>query len=128
MCSINNFFKLLFVLFAAYCGDYLKYKEAVPKLLPRSKQDDLISYPTKLIILLCRFRSGSTFLGEIFNQNPNVIYDFESLHPTPLKNYYIPSDDRETEKDTKMRYIQHLLYNCSINHSAFGRVLNKHYL
>ena len=39
----------------------------------------------KMVILLTRFRSGSTFLGDVFNQNPNVLYEFEPLHPSTLK-------------------------------------------
>jgi len=37
--------------------------------------------PHKVVILYTNKRSGSTFLGEMFNQNPNVFYLFEPLFP-----------------------------------------------
>uniref|UniRef100_H2YHF1 Sulfotransferase n=1 Tax=Ciona savignyi TaxID=51511 RepID=H2YHF1_CIOSA len=45
------------------------------------------------IILLTNYRSGSTFLGQLFNQHPDAFYQFEPLYPfsggcgvqTPLK-------------------------------------------
>ncbi|XP_078485025.1 carbohydrate sulfotransferase 1-like [Ciona intestinalis] len=35
----------------------------------------------KVVILFTTKRSGSTFLGEVFNQNPNAFYLFEPLFP-----------------------------------------------
>ena len=100
------------------------------KLLPLRLRKD--PYPDhqlriKLIILFCRYRSGSTFLGEIFNQNPSVMYDFESLHPSPLKNLPININESQSEKDIKTHYLQHILRNCSFNYNAFGQTLNRFY-
>ena len=37
------------------------------------------------IILVTGFRTGSTFLGELFNQNPEVLYLFEPFHQNHIK-------------------------------------------
>jgi len=36
---------------------------------------------TRGVILLTYYRSGSSFLGELFNQHPNAFYHFEPLFP-----------------------------------------------
>ena len=36
------------------------------------------------VILVTGFRTGSTFLGELFNQNPNALYLFEPFHQTHI--------------------------------------------
>ncbi|CAK8671748.1 unnamed protein product [Clavelina lepadiformis] len=50
-------------------GNY--YKKEIP-LLPQQKTG---------IILVTNYRSGSTFLGELFNQHPDSFYIFEPLFP-----------------------------------------------
>ena len=43
--------------------------------------------PQKMfVILVTGFRTGSTFLGELFNQNPDVLYLFEPFHQQNIKN------------------------------------------
>ena len=45
-----------------------------------AKHDPVRSIASRSAILLVTYmRSGSTFLGEVFNQNPNVFYWFEPL-------------------------------------------------
>ena len=49
---------------------------------------------TKKIVLVTYFRGGSTFLGELFNQNRKVFYWFEPLaaHLTAYKKAKQSSD------------------------------------
>ena len=52
----------------------VKYK---PNVLPK------IDYSFKIggLIVVSTLRSGSSFLGQLFNQNPSVFYFFEPLFP-----------------------------------------------
>ena len=36
------------------------------------------------VLLLTNYRSGSSFLGQLFNQHPNAFYTFEPLYPVGL--------------------------------------------
>ena len=39
------------------------------------------------VLLHCKFRSGSSRLGELFNQNPDAFYVFEPLYNTPATQH-----------------------------------------
>ncbi|XP_070549680.1 carbohydrate sulfotransferase 1-like [Ptychodera flava] len=39
--------------------------------------------PRKHVLFIAKARTGSTFIGELFNQNPNVFYLFEPLRVVP---------------------------------------------
>ncbi|XP_070551388.1 carbohydrate sulfotransferase 1-like [Ptychodera flava] len=41
------------------------------------------STPRKHVLFIAKARTGSTFIGELFNQNPNVFYLFEPLRVVP---------------------------------------------
>ncbi|XP_070552165.1 carbohydrate sulfotransferase 3-like [Ptychodera flava] len=41
------------------------------------------STPRKHVLFVAKARTGSTFIGELFNQNPNVFYLFEPLRVVP---------------------------------------------
>ena len=106
------------------------------RVLPMSK-DPAFNLPVtvkrKIIIVVSKFRSGSTFLGELFNQNPDILYDFESFHTGRGKKrnkfngliYGVAS--RHTPDELNMMILQQTFYNCSIPVSVFGHTLNKHW-
>lgn len=64
----------------------LKNRDHV-KLRPKHEQQVGVSNITK-VLLLASHRSGSTFLGEIFNQNPEAFYLFEPLGAIQAKAYH----------------------------------------
>ena len=48
--------------------------------------DDRVRNSKKMyVILVTGFRTGSTFLGELFNQNAEVLYLFEPFHQNHIK-------------------------------------------
>lgn len=51
---------------------YAKYYSEEIEVLPKQKRG---------IFLQTNYRSGSTFLGQLFNQHPNAFYTFEPLYP-----------------------------------------------
>ena len=107
------------------------------KLLPSFPDPSFSTFPPnknlRLIMLVARFRSGSTYFGELFNQNPEVLYDYESLHPYSLYGNIVATKGKpvieyknyHTPPEIHMLYLQQILHNCSIIISAFGRVQNK---
>ena len=49
--------------------------------------DDPVRSSKKMyVILVTGFRTGSTFLGELFNQNADVLYLFEPFHQNHIKS------------------------------------------
>ena len=105
------------------------------RLLPRTS-DPAFSAPlnssTKLIVIVAAFRSGSTFLGEVFNQNPAVLYDFESFHWLALENRKKDSEingahPRHTDDELNLLYLQQILHNCSILPPMFADVAHKYW-
>ena len=45
------------------------------------KQSETLPPQTKGVILLTYYRSGSSFVGQVLNQHPDVFYHFEPLYP-----------------------------------------------
>lgn len=76
--------------------------------------------PTKtLVILLAAFRSGSTFLGQIFDLNARVQYLFEPFHDTVISELYsnggiVGARSDHSISDLHVLYIQQMLANCSV--------------
>ena len=81
--------------------DYMKY---------RPNQDDLknLQNPTPLLILTY-YRSGSSFFSQIFNQHPDVFYQFEPIFPY--------GRDCETKIHEKIKTLDKIL-RCSFSDST----------
>ena len=79
----------------------LKSKEIIPNedsdAEGQEKLDD-ISRPQTKVLLITAHRSGSTFLGELFNQNENVFYLFEPLAAIQSKMSTAGCDENPEEK------------------------------
>jgi len=72
----------------------------------------------RIIILLTAFRSGSTFLGNLFDSNPTMQYMFEPFHDRHIINLRNKKDiigarADHTESDLRMLYLQQILHNCT---------------
>jgi len=60
------------------------------------------------VLLVTAHRSGSTFLGELFNRNPNAFYIFEPLASVQNEHSTLGCDEHYEEKSNILeRY-----YNC----------------
>ncbi|XP_070551224.1 carbohydrate sulfotransferase 3-like [Ptychodera flava] len=68
------------------------------------------STPRKLVLFAAKARTGSTFIGELFNQNPNVFYLFEPLRVIPdmVKMDAIP----ETYRGDMSAELVNSFYHC----------------
>ncbi|XP_075061501.1 carbohydrate sulfotransferase 1-like [Mixophyes fleayi] len=68
----------------------------------------------KHILILATSRSGSSFLGQLFNQNSDIFYLFEPLHT--VWNLFIKSNDQDTIDKRSLvgayRDLLHNLYDC----------------
>ena len=64
--------------------------KSTPKITPKTTRETTVKSPsdttkpneplkTTQVLLMTSYRSGSTFLGQIFNQHPDVFYFFEPL-------------------------------------------------
>lgn len=71
---VKNLIKLVILAFLSYYAG-VGNKSQIKSLFERRVD---AKHPTK-VLLLASHRSGSSFLGEIFNQNPNAFYLFEPL-------------------------------------------------
>ena len=69
------------------------------KSRPKHQQQVGVSNMTK-VLLLASHRSGSTFLGEIFNQNSEAFYLFEPLGAIQAKAYH-----KSRSLDIKLAFI-----------------------
>ena len=57
----------------------------------------------KAIVLITMYRAGSTFFGELFNQNPEIFYHFE---PLTLFGYDKPNMEH------KLRMLKEIIVDC----------------
>lgn len=78
----------------------------------------------KLILILASFRSGSTFLGTVFDKNPNVHYLYEPFHDNQLRKHYKEGGIKgaradHTESDLRMLYLQQILHSCTVFKTVF---------
>jgi len=78
----------------------------------------------KIVILFASFRGGSSFLGQIFDQNPAVQYLYEPFHDGAMLELsrtgsLIGSASRHTEADQRMLYLQQILHNCTMFATVF---------
>ena len=63
-------------------------------------------------------RSGSTFVGEIFNNHPNAFYQFEPLH-----EFYQFGCDAKTDLKYESLLVQGSIDNCKLQlRSQFSQV------
>ena len=92
--------------------------------LHRPPQDPALNLPLnrnkKFIILLTSFRSGSTFLGSLFDSNPTMQYLFEPFHNAQIRTLRKQSAlfgarADHTESDLRMLYLQQMLHNCTMH-------------
>ena len=110
-------------------------KATFQRTLPRSPDPAFNLLPSeklKLIVIVCKFRSGSSFLGELFNQNPNILYDFETFYTNSVQKEFgsgsiIGAEQRHTQDELNMLLLQQTLHNCSIPVSVFINFMNKHW-
>jgi len=78
----------------------------------------------KLVILFSPFRGGSSFLGQLFDQNSAVQYLFEPFHDLAMRTLVedgslMGSASRHTEADLRMLYLQQILHNCTMFATVF---------
>ena len=79
----------------------------------------------KVIILLSSFRTGSTFLGQLFNNNPRMQYIFEPFHDGVMRTLYergnlVGARADHTYSDLRMLYLQQIMHNCSLWKTPFS--------
>lgn len=76
-------------------------QEWKPTSLTKSQKKDLIRNPSDVqnVLVVCEYRSGSTFVSEIFNQSPFAFYVYEPLsvlnHARVCKRKYGYCKDRD---------------------------------
>ena len=78
----------------------------------------------KIIIIVAAFRSGSTFLGNLFDSNPTMQYLFEPFHSSYIRNlrrdkFLLGARPDHTESDLRMLYLQQMLHNCTVYPTFF---------
>ncbi|XP_077985254.1 carbohydrate sulfotransferase 3-like [Glandiceps talaboti] len=76
------------------------------------------------ILVVARARTGSTFLGEFFNQHPGIFYLFEPLRSIP---FMIKYDDLEEDKVNETMtniLLQLLTCNFTEEHASYKHLLN----
>ncbi|KAL5267311.1 hypothetical protein ACHWQZ_G004378 [Mnemiopsis leidyi] len=81
----------------------------------------------KIILLLSSFRSGSSFLGQLFDSNPNMQYLYEPFFDTALHKLYnrgliLGAREDHTVRDWRGLYLQQILHNCSVHPTAFSEM------
>ena len=96
---------ILFVVFLSYgniedTADLHNIPQAEPLLRANDLQQNRVDPKRRKIdkdaprvILLSQFRTGSTLVGEIFNQNPDIFYLFEPLDCIIYGNVMYPYED-----------------------------------
>ena len=65
---------------------------------------NVLPLQTRGVVLLTYYRSGSSFVGELFNQHPDVFYHFEPLFP-----YSGDCSDEPAYKSEKVNLIEGIL-------------------
>lgn len=88
---------ILFVVFLSY-GNIEDTADLQPQAEPKranelKKNRRKIDKNAPRVILLSQFRAGSTLVGEIFNQNPDIFYLFEPLNIITHNNVMYPYED-----------------------------------
>ena len=73
----------------------------------------------KFVLLVASFRSGSTFVGQTFDHNPQIQYLFEPFHEWGLTELYkqgalVGARTDHTVSDLRMLYLQQIMSNCSV--------------
>lgn len=90
--------------------------------LSRGEEEDALSareYPEKLpasrgsrVMILAYQRSGSSFIGEMFNRNPEVFYLFEPIQPIEIAT---GKGKFPLLYDTLVAHLLHVIYTCSFD-------------
>jgi hypothetical protein len=78
----------------------------------------------KFVILFAAFRSGSTFLGNLFDSNPTMQYMFEPFYHGRMRylqkmGALLGARPDHTESDLRMLYLQQMLHNCTVYNTFF---------
>ncbi|XP_006816789.1 carbohydrate sulfotransferase 1-like [Saccoglossus kowalevskii] len=73
-------------------------------LVPSTLYNEMLTQPAPAVMLVASYKGGSTFCGELFNQNPNICYFFEPLYDT--------SDKPTWNSSIKATSTLKELYNC----------------
>ena len=85
----------------------------------------------KNVIILSPGRGGSSFLGEIFNSNPHVLYWYEPLHTVHNRLFkFIEGKERKDYKETAIKVINSFLqcdFGCFTNSTlkAFSKSVHR---
>ena len=80
----------------------------------------------KVIIITTFMRSGSTFLGELFNLHPNTFYQFEPLHPFYRYGCSKQLDQKYASLVSKLRCKFHDEYNVTAGWDNIVGQLDSH--
>lgn len=105
----------------------IKREKLFDRVLPRTPDPAFnltMKKGKRFIILVTSYRSGSTFLGKLFDENPAVQYIFEPLHNGPLRQFYeggklAGAAERYSERELAMLYLQQIMHNCTAFASSF---------
>ena len=133
--SVIMLFSLLFKLYLFFSivtifESFVPNEDKVRRIrvLPMTRRDPALSLDLnsdiRVIILLTSFRTGSTFLGQIFDNNPKFQYLFEPFHEKTMETLHVSghlvgAQPYHTASDLQMLYLQQILHNCTVRKTAF---------
>lgn len=96
-----------------------KINEQNPLSLLRFEAQDILRI--NRIYLLSYFRSGSSFLGDLLQQNYRTFYQFEPLHFRSVASR-LPTNDSKT--DNSISLVLHMVNQCNFRSKATANYLN----
>ena len=79
----------------------------------------------KQILIVTEYRSGSSFIGEIFNRNPNIFYLFEPLIMTTIYNKNKKRLDI-VQKPKQNKLLKEFFQSCKLPHPK-GYISESHF-
>lgn len=96
-----------------------KHAEEAKQAVSSKVQNDKL-----FVILVTGFRTGSTFLGELFNQNPDVLYMFEPFHQNNVNrlagNGAIQGVSRDSSLlEKRTAYLEQITQRCDTASPSF---------
>lgn len=105
-------------------GPAIPAAEPKPILKPPEGESAIVQNGKMFVILVTGFRTGSTFLGELFNQNPEVLYMFEPFHQNNVNrlagNGVIQGVDRESSLlEKRSAYLEQITQRCDTASPSF---------
>lgn len=90
------------------------------------------AHPKQSVLIVTSGRSGSSFLGEIFNNHPDVMYYYEPIISMNNAEKYPPRQSYSvtgTDPDNQQRILSpfdllHSMFSCNVSEATVDRVLN----